>query len=154
VPVIDLDPLIKFSRSQLNTIAAGGVWLVVKDFDGRVFTRHQLTSYNNEDDLNQREQSKTTNLDHISRDFYANTQDLFGQGNISPEMLNLIRQRVNSLIEKISNRSYPAKIGPQMLDAEIIRLERDSLLRDTVTVEINPGLPDPLNTLNILFTVS
>jgi hypothetical protein len=151
---VDLDPLFKFSRTQMNTIAAGGVWLVVKDFDGRVFTRHQLTSYNNTDDLNQREQSKTTNLDHISRDFHANTQDLFGQGNISPEMINLIRQRINSLIEKISNRAYPAKIGPQMLDAEILRLERDTLLRDTITVEINPGLPDPLNTLNILFTVS
>jgi hypothetical protein len=151
---IALDPQLKFSRTQLNTIAAGGVWIVVKDFTGRVYTRHQLSTITNPDDLNQREQSKTTNLDHISRDFRDNTQDLFGQGNISPEMLALIRQRVNSLIEKISNRSYPAKIGPQMLDAEILTLAVDEVLRDSVIVEINPDMPDPLNELTIRFKVS
>lgn len=149
-----MDPIVKFSRTHNNTIASGGNWIVAKDFSARVYTRHQVSTYTNPNDLNQREQSKTTNLDHISRDFYLNTQDLFGQGNISPEMINLIRQRVNSLIEKISNRPYPAKLGPQMLDAEIIRLERDSVLRDTLLVEINPDMPDPLNTLNILFTIS
>lgn len=149
-----MDPQIKFSRTQLNTIASGGNWIVSKDFDGRVYTRHQVSTVIDPDDFNQREQSKTTNLDHISRDFYVNTSDLFGQGNISPEMINLIRQRINSLIEKISNRPYPAKLGPQMLDAEILTLERDPVLRDTVNVEIDPDMPDPLNTLNIRFTIS
>jgi hypothetical protein len=151
---INLDPLLKFSRDQLNVIAGGGNWIVTKDFDGRVYTRHQVTTYQDVDDLNQREQSKTTNLDHISRDFYLNTRDLFGQSNVSPEMLSLIRQRINTLIERISNRPYPAKLGPQMLNAEIIRLAVDETLRDTIIVEIDPGLPDPLNTLVIRFTVS
>jgi hypothetical protein len=151
---VALDPQLGLSRTNLNTIASGGNWIVVKDFSGRVFTRHQLTSYNDPDDINQREQSKTTNLDHISRDFYTNTDDLFGQGNVSPEMLALIRQRLNSLIESISNRPYPAKLGPQMLGAEILELRVDELLRDTVIVEIDPAMPDPLNTLTIQFTVS
>jgi hypothetical protein len=151
---VSLDSKLGLSRTQLNTIASGGNWIVSKDFSGRVFTRHQVTSYNNPDDISQREQSKTTNLDHISRDFYVNTADLFGQGNVSPEMLALIRQRINSLIESISNRSYPAKIGPQMLGAEILRLKVDEALRDTIIVEIDPTMPDPLNTLTIHFTVS
>jgi len=33
-------------------------------------------------------------------------------------------------------------------------LERDPVLRDTVIVEINPALPDPLNNLPITFRVT
>jgi hypothetical protein len=150
---ISMDPQRKFSRTQLNTIASGGVWIVTKDFSGRVFTRHQLSTVTDPDNLNEREQSPTTNLDHISRDFLANTDDLFGQGNVSPEMVSLIRQRVNSLIESISNRPYPAKIGPQMLGAEIIGLRIDAVLKDTIIVEIDPALPVPLNDLTIYFRV-
>jgi len=149
-----LDPKTKFSRTDLNIIASGGNWIITKDFDGRVFTRHQVSTVINPDDLDQREQSKTTNLDHISRDLYLNTRDLFGQGNVSDAMLALIEQRIESRITAISNRPYPDKIGPQMQGAEILRLEVDSVLRDTIVVEINPALPDPLNTLNIHFTVS
>lgn len=150
---ISLDPQLKMSRTQMNTIAAGGVWIVTKDFDGRVFTRHQVSTVNDPADLNSREQSVTTNLDHISRDFLANTNDLFGQGNVSPEMVSLIRQRINSLIESISNRPYSAKIGPQMLGAEIIGLRIDEVLKDTIIVEIDPALPVPLNELTIFFRV-
>jgi hypothetical protein len=152
---IFMDPQFAFSRSQLNTIASGGVWIVVKDpVTGRIFTRHQVSTLIDPDDLLEREQSVTTNVDHISRDFLANTKDLFGQGNVSPEMVALIRQRVNSLIEKISNRPYPAKIGPQMIGAEIITLQVDEVLRDTILVEIDPELPVPLNSLIIRFKIN
>jgi hypothetical protein len=149
---IYIDQQKKFSRDQLNVIAGGGNWIVTKDFSGRIFTRHQLTT--DMQDLNRQEDSITTNLDHISRDFLANTQDLYGQGNVSPAMVELIRQRVNSLIDKISNRPYPAKIGPQMLDAEILLLEIDPVFKDTINVEIDPDLPVPLNNLIIRFKIS
>jgi len=151
---IDVDPLVKFSRSQLNVVAGGGNWIVDVDYNGRVFTRHQVTSITDYADFNKRESSKTTNLDHISRDFLTATADLFGQGNISDDMLSLIAQRITNTIELITNRSYSAKVGPQMLDASILRLERDSVFRDTVIVEIDPSMPDPLNNLPITFRVS
>jgi hypothetical protein len=149
-----LDPQIKFSRNDLNTVASGGNWIVTKDFEGRVFTRHQLSTISDPDLLLTREQSLTTNLDHISRDFYNNTRDLFGQGNVSDAMLQLIEQRIESRITAITNRPYPAKIGPQMQGASILRLEVDSVLLDTVNVEIDPALPIPLNNLTIRFSVS
>jgi hypothetical protein len=151
---IGLDPVVEFSRTQLNTVASGGNWVVTKDFNGRVFTRHQVTSVSNPDDFNQREQSKTTNLDHISRDFLTATADLFGQGNISDDMMSLISTRITNTIELITNRTYSAKIGPQMLDATILRIERDPIQRDRVIVEIDPAMPDPLNDLPVIFRVS
>jgi len=149
-----LDPVQKFSRDQLNTVASGGIWIVNKEFSGRVYSRHQVTSITDPDDFLKREQSKTTNLDHISRDFFTATAGIFGQANISDESLSLISQRITNTIELISNRTYSAKVGPQMLDASILRLERDPVLRDTVIVEINPALPDPLNNLPITFRVT
>jgi len=149
-----LDPLLGFSRNNLNTIASGGVWIVVKDFEANVFTRHQVSTLTNPDDLDQREQSVTTNLDDISRTFFQNTKDLYGQGNVSPAMLELIAQRVDSLISQISNRAYAAKIGPQMLDAEVLDLSVDPVFRDTINVIIDPDLPVPLNVLNIRFTIN
>jgi hypothetical protein len=149
-----LDPVQGFGRTNYNTIASGGVWLVTKDFEANVFTRHQISTFTNPDDLEQREQSVTTNLDDISRTFFNNTKDLYGQGNVSPAMVELIGQRVDSLISQISNRPYPAKIGPQMLDAEVISLQVDNVLRDTINVEIDPALPVPLNVLNIRFTIN
>ena len=151
---IFMDPLQSFSRTNLNTIASGGVWVVNKDFSGRIFTRHQLTSVNDFGNFIEREFSKTSNLDHISRDFLIQTADLFGQANISDDSMNLINQRVSTTIELITNRTYSAKIGAQMLGATILRLERHPVLRDTVEVEIDPALPDPLNNLPIIFRVS
>jgi len=150
---VTLDPVIKFSRDDMNTIASGGNWLVVKDHNGVTFTRHGITAVTDPDDLDRREQSKTTNLDSISREMYSATQDLFGGGNISPEMLGMLNSRIQARIDVIRAREYPAKIGPQMLDASILRLERDPVLRDSVLVEINPDLPDPLNELTIRFRV-
>jgi hypothetical protein len=148
------DPSVKFSRADLNTIGGGGVWIVQKDFSGRIFTRHQLTSVIDYANFNERESSKTTNLDHISRDFFDATSDLFGQGNISPAMLELLSARLSATISSITNRTYSNKLGPQMLNATVTKLERNAVLRDTIDVEIDPDMPDPLNNLPITFRVS
>ena len=153
-----MDQVQKFSRTQLNTVAAGGNWIINKDFDGRIYTRHQVTSaiavpaY--ADDLLQREDTFTSNTDHISRDYYSNTRDLFGQGNVSPEMLALIRQRIWTRTEYIRNQVYSAKLGPQIIDAEIVELRIHPTLRDTVDVELDLELPPPLNRLRIHLNIS
>lgn len=148
------NPVVEFSRDQLNVVASGGNWIVNKDYNGRIFTRHQVTSVTDYADFSKREQSKTTNIDHISRDFLAATADLFGQGNISDDMMSLIATRVMNKIEEITNRDYGLKVGPQMLDASILRIERDPVQRDRVIVEIDPDMPDPLNDLPIIFRIS
>jgi len=148
------DPQVEFSRDQLNVVAGGGNWVVNKDYTGRVYTRHQLTSVTDDAEFSKREASKTSNIDHISRDFLTATADLFGQGNISDDMMSLIGTRVTNTIESIVNRNYSKKIGPQMINATIIRIERDPVQRDRVIVEVDPSMPDPLNNLPIIFTIS
>jgi uridine phosphorylase len=149
-----LDPVYKFGRTDLNSMGSGGTWVIVKDNDGRVYTRHQLTTRSNPDDIAEREDSITTNLDHISREFYSGTRDLIGQGNISPDMIALINARIKGISLTIESRPYEAKIGPQLLGLEIVEIVQDEVLRDTVRVRLIPTLPVPLNQMDIYLTVA
>jgi hypothetical protein len=149
-----LDPVYKFGRTDLNRMGEGGAWVIVKDNTGRVYTRHQLTTRSNPDDLAEREDSITTNLDHIAREFYSGTRDLIGQGNISPDMIALINARIKNISLTIESRFYTAKIGPQLLALEIVEIVQDEVLRDTVRVRLIPTLPVPLNQMDIYLTVA
>ena len=148
---IDLVYNVNFGSTLLNYMAGNGVWLIVKDTTGNVYSRHQVSTDNT--DINRREQTITTNLDSICRDYRDNFKDLYGRGNVSPAMLELIRSRVHSITGSISSRSFPDYIGPQLLDLIILRLEVDPLLRDQVWLEVEPTLPYPMNNLNIKFRI-
>lgn len=153
-----MDPVYKFSSDELNIIAAGGNWVLVKSFTGEIYTRHQVSSAigvpSHAGDLLQQEQTFTTNTDDISRTIRDEVQDLYGSGNVSADMLTLIRQRLNAAIQSIVNRSYPATLGPQLVTAAIAKLEVNLTNLDTVDIELDLGLPPPLNRLRITLQVS
>jgi len=146
---IEVDNSTNFGSSFLNKMAEEGVWIVVKDLAGTVYTRHQLSS--NPADLYTSEQTKTTNLDHVCRDFKLSLKDLYGKGNAVPSMLELIRSRVYSTADKILARKYSDMIGPQILDLTIVRLEIDTVLKDQVWLEVELITPDPMNKLTARF---
>lgn len=143
----------KITRSQYNTMAAGGTWIVHKDEEGAVVTRHQLSTIANPDDFLQREQSKTSNIDHISRDFWTLCKDIYGQSNGSPALISMLTARINDKIQEISARVYPAKIGPQMLGAKLMAIGIDPTYRDALNIEIDPAMPDPINNETIKFSI-
>lgn len=149
-------PVQNFNDSQLNTIAEGGNWLVVKDFDGRIYTRHQVTTAialdENADDLLQQEGSFTSNADDICRTLNPQLQGLVGEGNVSDDMLALIKQRFNSVNESIRNRPYSAKLGPQIQDVELTKLAVNEVHRDTVDLEADYDLPAPMNHLDVVLS--
>jgi hypothetical protein len=141
-----------FSNTQLNTIAAGGTWIVTEDLAGTVYTRHQLTT--DMTDINRREDTITTNLDSISRIVRDNFTDVIGKGNVSPDMISLIRIRIHSTAAYIMGLPYPLVLGPQMQGYEILTLKVDPLLRDRIILKVQPLLPYPLNNLDITMYIS
>jgi hypothetical protein len=147
-------PVQNFNSTQLNRIAEGGNWLVVKDFDGRIYTRHQVTTAialdANADDLLQQEASFTSNADDICRTMNPQLQGLVGEGNVSDDMLALVKQRFNSVNESIRNRPYSAKLGPQITDVELTKLAINPVHRDTIDLEADYDLPPPLNDLSVI----
>jgi len=148
---LDITITIPLGSTQLNTMAAGGVWIVLEDESGATYSRHQLTT--DMQDVGHREQSITTNGDAIVRDFRDNVQDLYGRGNVSDEMLELIRSRLYSVKSIITARSFPQQIGPQLQDMTIERLYKDPVNKDHIWCECDLDLPEPLNNLNIKFRI-
>jgi hypothetical protein len=148
---LDIMITIPLGGSQLNTMAGNGVWVVYEDESGTVLSRHQLTT--DPQSLPYREQSITTNADAIVRDFRDNVQDLYGKGNVSEEMLELIRSRLYSVKSQIVSRNFPPQIGPQLQDMTIERLYIDPVNKDRINCEVDLDLPEPLNQLYIKFRI-
>ena len=147
----DPDRSTMFSRTQLNTIAAGGTWIVTTNLGGAVYTRHQLTTDMTSEET--QEDSITSNLDSISRLYRDNFEPIIGKGNVTPDMLELLEGRVFTSFKAIHNLPYPRELGPQMLGYELLELSIDSILRSKVRIRIKPELPLPLNYLDLFFYV-
>jgi len=152
LPYSYIQPVWNFTRTQLNTIAAGGNWIVVKDYTGAIYTRHQLTTWSDPDALLKREVSFTTNADSISYEIKDIVTDLYGRGNATEEMVTRIRQAVRSQIESIRGRDWGDLLGPQISEYTIQRLRIHPTLRDSIEVVIEFELPAPLN--NLIFTLN
>lgn len=138
-----------FSANQLNTLSASGYWIVTQDpSDGSVFTRHQLST-GDQDDLNEKEQNITTNLDNISVNFLIRMKQFIGRGNVTPTMISILRGEILGLIEQFKNTIVNDKLGPQILNADILELRPDPVLRDRIIARISLDLPFPFNNLEL-----
>lgn len=138
-----------FSATQLNVMAASGYWIVTQDpNDGTVFTRHQLTC-GDQTDVNQREQSITTNLDHLSFNFLFRMKTYIGKGNVTPTMIDIVRGEVISVIEQFKNNIVVDRLGPQIIDAQILELRQHPTFKDRILARVLLTLPAPFNNLEL-----
>lgn len=153
VAVIGFDDLSRvdpfFTANQLDTMAASGYWIVIQDHnDGSVYTRHQLST-GNQDSLFEKEQNITTNLDDISMLFLARMKQFIGRGNVTPAMLDIIRGEVLAQIAVLKNTIDVARLGPQVISATILELNVHPTLRDRIVARIALELPFPLNNIEL-----
>ena len=137
-----------FSRAQLDTMAASGVWIVTQDADtGRVFTRHGLTTANY-NDINQREEVLTRNVDSISFLINRRLDSYIGVSNVTPTLLSSLRIELMNLIGFLQ-QSINNRIGGQLIDATIVRFEQNELFRDRVDLVLDCVLPYPFNNMEV-----
>jgi hypothetical protein len=137
-----------FSETQLNTLAGSGYWIVTVNAEGDIYTRHQVST-GDQDNLFEREQNITTNLDHISYLFLDRMRTYIGRGNVTDTMINILRGEILSIIATLKNTITVARLGPQVIGASIKQLEPHATLRDRVVARIELQLPFPLNNLEL-----
>ena len=140
-----------FTASAMDSMAAGGTWIVTGDLSGNVFTRHQLTTCTS--DYKLREDSKTTNADEISRYYREQLSDYYGRANISPEFIQLLYLRLSTIHQNIRARNWDVLIGPQILEVLETTIETDPDLSDRLIIRDSLSTPDPLNNLDVYLTV-
>lgn len=142
-----------YTASALDAMAAGGVWIAVRDEgSGSVYTRHQLTTCSSK--YNQREDSKITNADEISRFYREELGDLFGRSNISDELIETLYLRLNTVYQRISARNWDWRLGRQITGVTDTVVQRDPDLADRLLVKVSLTTPDPLNNLDVYITIA
>ena len=132
-----------FTDSQLDQMAAAGVWLIVQSEDGTVFTRHQLTT--DMSSLDAREDSIGTNFDDICRTVRDVSSPYNGKSNASADMLRFLKADVLNCYNSISSRSYSDLLGPQLTDYAIDSLYIDANAKDTIWMNSSLTGATPLN---------
>ncbi len=144
----------KFNKTQLDAMAAMGVWIVTQDPDsGAIYTRHAVTTADT-DDINKREEVVTRNVDSISFRFHDTFEPYIGISNVTPNTESIIRSETNRLLEELKSEGVATHIGPQLLavspdgiESGIRDLRQHPTLRDRFVLAVNLVLPYPFNNL-------
>lgn len=135
----------KFNQSQLNIAVGGGLWVVTQDpQSGAVYSRQAVTT-GDYDDLNQREEMITRNLDSISYYFLDLLAPYIGVSNVTPALLDALRTEIDAGLTDLSSRFLTDRLGGQIISGTLTRLERHTTLRDRVVSRIALELPAPFN---------
>jgi hypothetical protein len=142
------------SASQLNLMASSGYWIVTEDPNtGAIYTRHQLST-GLQADVNQREQSITTNVDHISYTILFRMKSYIGRGNVTQVMVDIVHGEMISILEEYKNTVIVDRLGAQLNDYTIISLQQDVTFKDRITAVISIIPPAPFNNLEVHLQIS
>lgn len=145
----DLSRTLEFTSSQLNTMAASGYWIVTQDTNtGMIYTRHQL-SCGDQSDVNQREQSVTTNLDNISYNALYTMKKYIGKGNVTNTMITIIEGELISILEQFANTATVIRLGAQISAYTIKELRQHPTYKDRIVARVLITLPAPFNNLEL-----
>lgn len=142
---------------RLDYLAENGVWIVTQDSTGAIYTRHQLTT--DPTSVATRESSKQSNRDSLGYrffDFFVGNRYI-GRTNITPTLLAKLRADWAELVNTIRNEAnLYGDLGPQLLEASLTKLQRNSTQYDIVEAEMTCDDSDPFNgfRLNMFFQAS
>jgi len=133
-----------FNRTQMETMAGNGVWLITHDLkDGSVYTWQEVSTDNT--DLNTREQMVTTNVDSISKLFRKDLAKYIGRANVTPSLIQSVDVDMQSTINYLKVAGYTERLGGQLIEAKIVSLATHPLLKDRLVAVIDLDIPYSVN---------
>lgn len=142
----------RFTETQLNRIAAQGIWIVTQATTGATpYVRHQLTT--DESSLNTSEDSITTNVDSISYGLMRALSPYIGIYNVHPRALVVIRAAIDAELTFRATGTFTIRAGNQLNSYKIVSLAQNATFKDRVDAEIDLDVPYPLNKINIKLVV-
>lgn len=143
----------KFNKTQLDNMAAGGVWIVSQDRVSKaIFNRHALTT-GDQADLNQKEEMITANVDSISYRFKAHFAPFIGKTNVTDQTVLDISHEAGALVSVLRTERSTPSLGGQLIDATIDDVHQHVTLKDRIVMVITLTVPYALNNLEIHLVV-
>jgi hypothetical protein len=135
----------RFTNKQLNVMAAGGVYILVQDFQGApVVCRHQLST--NTTSIETRELSITKVVDYTAKFLRGGLRNFIGRSNITQGFLDnlstVIQGQLNFLVD-----------NGVLIGADINNLIQSADQPDTVIVDVTIDVPFPCNYIRLTLIV-
>lgn len=143
---------VKFNRSQLDAMAVSGTWVVTQALDGEIYNRHAVTTGDYED-INDREEMLTRNVDSISYRFKDHFEPYIGVTNVTPSMKVILENSVTDLILTLKNERSTPQLGGQLIEAEIVEFAAHPTLRDRWVLKLNCSVPYASNNIEVRLVV-
>lgn len=123
-----------FTDTQIKKLAASGVWCVIEDQDGTVYTMHGLTT----DTLSIQfsEEMMTRIIDLISFRIRDLLDTYIGTTNVTEDTMSAIHKTLSTYLGRVAASNYNA-VGPLITKFAITSIEQDPLLLDRINVVVN-----------------
>ena len=138
----------KFNKAQLNKLAEGGVCVVTQEEGTPVFIRHCVTT-GNTNNVFDREEMPTRNLDSISYRIFEYLDPFIGRTNVTPATQARIRAELEVLLGLLQIENANNDIGGQLISWEIVKLEPNPIFKDRYDLVLALELPFPLNNIKV-----
>jgi hypothetical protein len=138
----------RFNKLQLDNMAKSGVWIVTQSRDGEIYTRHAVTTGDYED-INQREEMITRNVDSISyrvKDYFA---PWIGVTNVTPSMRDIILGGADKLFRLLKTERSTPQLGGQLIDATIDRFFISEVFKDRYVLYATYTVPYATNNIEV-----
>lgn len=140
-----------FTRSQMNTMAETGTFLIVQDVQGGTpYVRHAMTT--DISVLEYREYLVVKNWDYLSYYFHDKLKPFIGSWNITTDTLNNIRQTVVASAELLKSKKLP-KIGPPLVDYTLASIEQNAVNKDNIDIKLKIAVVYPNNYTNLYLII-
>ena len=143
--VLEID---KYTTSELNVMAEGGVHLVVADsVSGEIHSRHAVTTADNTD-ISRAEEMIVRNVDSVSYYFDQLYSPYIGKSNVVESFLEQMEAQTRSGIARLQSSNLVPQLGGQLVDGELISVRPHELLKGHVIVDLSLTFPAPANNID------
>lgn len=150
---VDLpDVYTKFSRDELNEIAAGGTLILMQDKpNGTVYVRHQISTAYRDGNPNTTELSLTKNLDSVSYYFANRFAPYIGRYNITDDLIAELRGILDDGLTYLETTTETNRlVGPQIIaEGTEVRALYRSAEKDKAYANVALNLPAPFNNFDL-----
>jgi len=148
-PITGLTGVVKsneyFTETQLNVMAAGGVYILVQDAQGApILCRHQLST--DTTSIEKRELSITKVVDYTAKFVRTGLRNFIGRHNITPQFIDQITTVTQGLVNFLIE-------GGVLIGAEVNRVAQDKDNPDTLLVDITLNVPYPCNYIRVTLII-
>lgn len=140
-----------YTPTQLKELASNGVWVVMEDLDGSIYTMHGLTT--NTAGLIYSEEMSSRIVDFISFQMRDLLEPYIGTSNVTRETIEEIGRSVELYMKDVSKSNYSA-MGPLVTEYEVIEVAEDDLLKDRINVVLSIVVVKTTNNIELRIQAS